>query len=90
MKPTAGLVVEPTRVIASEILGITMLNRKQTMMSPSVVRKFSFFDSLLSGLPLATISSTVSLAGRTTKGAAVAMAKNSAKLPIRMGMTSLG
>ena len=56
----------------------------------SVANKFSFFESFLFGSPLATISSIVSLAGKTQRGAAVAMAKNRAKLPIVIGMTSLG
>ena len=56
------------------------------MISDSVQTRFSLLDKRLFGLPLATISSTVSLAGKTTRGAAVAIAKKRAKLPTRIGL----
>ena len=90
MKPTAGFVVEPTSVIASLMLGMTILSRKQTTIRHSVVIRFSFFVKRRFGFPFATISSTVSFAGRTTSGAALAIAKKRAKLPTRIGMTEVG
>ena len=90
MKPTTGFVVEPTKVMASLMLGITMDRRKQTTINSSVTKMFSFFVNLRFGSPLATISSTVSLAGRTTRGAAVAIAKKSAKFPMIIGTTVFG
>ena len=90
MKPTAGFVVEPTKVMASLMLGITMERRKQAMISASVTKVFSFVVNLRFGSPFAMISSTVSFAGRTTRGAAVAMAKKRAKFPTMIGTTSVG
>jgi len=55
-----------------------------------VTIRFSFFERRRLGFPRAIISSTVSFAGRTHNGAAVAIAKKRAKFPIRMGMQSLG
>ena len=60
------------------------------MTKSKVMQTFSFDESLLLRLPFEIISSIVSLAGSTTRGAAVAIAKKSVKFPITIGVALVG
>ena len=71
VKPTIGLVVAPTIVIASPIFGITTANKHVIATSTKVHTKFSF--CVIDLVYPSSNSSTVSLHGSMHKGVAKIM-----------------
>ena len=81
-KPMAGLVVQPAKVMAYPIPGITRAKSMDAKIMQKVTIRFWFF--VMPSLYL--ISSMESLHGSTHRGMAAMVAKSTAKLPIRIGM----
>ena len=76
-----GLEVEPAIVIASPMSAMNMPGTQHTAIILRVTKAFIF---LLMPVFFQKSSSTVSFAGRTTRGDAVRTAKKRAKFPLRV------
>ena len=79
INPIIGLIVLPTRVIASPILGMKEARTQFTVTIRNVIITLYFFDILSY---LKNNSSIVSFEGRTHNGAAAITEKSKEKFPI--------
>lgn len=86
MNPINGLIVLPTKVIASPILGINKARQQFIETSKNVIMIFCFFVSLR---PLINSSSIESLLGKITRGKLEITEKSIVKFDTYINVTPL-